>query len=210
MFTPHPSTKLNNLFVKKPYQGVNPFIAKFLFIGLDANYSESIESSDVFEEICEYHMDSVSFWKKYNVHHPFLLPNYNGDGRLYHRNFAKIGFSACMADQISFVELLDVPTVGRNKLRPSDLNDIHLELLNDAILNGTKKHVFISASVLLLMKASKKFPWVNSTSKPSELLPLIYSKNENRVYKHLHFSNYGKFQQRLASEAAAISLLSKV
>ena len=207
MYNIHPSNELNRLFKNKPYQGIVPNLANFLFIGLDANYAENIESKDIFKKVTDYHEDSVKFWQKYNVHHPFLLPDYRGDGQKYHKNFSKIGFKAEHANQISFVELLHVPTVGRNKLHTSDLDESHLATINNAILNGKPKHIFVSANVLQLMKDSKKFSWLSKTNSANEILPIIFRKNEKSIYKHLHFSNYGKFKLRLEAEALAISKL---
>ncbi len=85
MYQIHPSKKLNELFQEKPFQGVSPEKAKFLFVGLDANYAENIESQNIFDKIIEYHLDGVSFWQKYKVHHPFLLDEYREDGRKYHK-----------------------------------------------------------------------------------------------------------------------------
>ena len=90
MYYLHPNNKLNELFAQRPYQGADPMKAKFVFIGLDANYDTSIEASGIFDELVEYLADGVTFWSKYGVHHPFLLPKYKGDGKLYHRNFSKI------------------------------------------------------------------------------------------------------------------------
>jgi hypothetical protein len=92
MYIPHPSFELNRRFRLRPYQGVEPSLATFLFVGLDANYSPDLEASPSFQSVLEYHEDGVAFWRRYGVHHPFLLPEYRGDGRRYHRTFAKIGF----------------------------------------------------------------------------------------------------------------------
>ncbi len=207
MYSIHPSNELNTLFKSKPYQGVDPNLAHFLFIGLDANYEKHIASKDIFKKIADYHEDSVMFWQKYNVHHPFLLSDYHGDGRPYHRNFSKIGFKTEHANLISFIELLHVPTVGRNKLHPSDFDDKHLDIINHAILYGKAKHIFVSANVLRLMIASKKFSWLSQVNQTKDILPVIFSNNEKSVYKHLHFSNYGKYQLQLEKEALAISKL---
>lgn len=86
MYNPHPSIHLNQAFSEKPFQGVPPETAMFLFLGLDANYSEVIEQSPIFCELLKYHENGVTFWKEYGVHHPFLLEGYRGDGRFYHRN----------------------------------------------------------------------------------------------------------------------------
>jgi hypothetical protein len=112
VYRPHPSPELNELFARKPYQGAPPDQALFLFVGLDANYDEEIANSRIFSKIQEYHDDGVAFWRKYEVHHPFLLDEYPGAGRRYHQTFAQIGFTPAHADLVSFVELLHVPTSG--------------------------------------------------------------------------------------------------
>ncbi len=140
MYISHPSSVLNALFAKKPYQGIAPDKAKFLFVGLDANYGSQIEHQSIFPKIHEYHGDGIAFWHKYGVHHPFLLPEYSGDGKFYHRSFAQIGFKPEHANLVSFVELLHLPTVGRNKITIDDLDQHHLNYLNSAILEGSPSH----------------------------------------------------------------------
>ncbi len=112
----HHSAELNTLFKAKPYQGQDPEKAKVIILGTDANYSEEISYHQFFEYILEYHVDGVKFWKEYNVHHPFLLENYpfnkTGGGVPYHRNFSKLGYNSDYAEIFSFVELLDIPTIG--------------------------------------------------------------------------------------------------
>jgi hypothetical protein len=117
MYNVHPSEKLIQAFRQKPYQGCCPTQAEFLFIGLDANYAPNIEEQKIFSKIIEYHEDAISFWQKYNLHHPFLLDGYKGDGRKYHKEFSKIRLSCKDASRISFIELLHLPTTGRNDLK---------------------------------------------------------------------------------------------
>ena len=207
MYQPHPSPELNAQFRHRPYQGVEPSAATFLFIGLDANYDPKLEQSPSFQSVLAYHQDGVAFWRRHGVHHPFLLPQYRGDGRRYHRTFARIGFKPEHAELVSFAELLHVPTVGRNKLAPQDLDPSHLQKLNAAILHGKAKHIFISAGVARLMQASKAFPWLPKDPGASKPLRVLYSEPLRSVYSHLHFSNYGKFQQQLEEEAHAIAAL---
>ncbi len=207
MFQVHPSQKLNDLFRHRPYQGAEPSEATFLFVGLDANYAPDIEPSPSFASVVEYHRDGVAFWRRHGVHHPFLLPEYRGDGRRYHRTFAKIGFAPRHAELVSFVELLHIPTVGRNKLEAKDLAWPHLALVNAAILRGKAEHVFISAGVLRLMQASAAFPWLPNEAIGLGPLRVLYREPSRSVYLHLHFSNYGKFQQQLEQEANAIASL---
>lgn len=207
MYLPHPSNELNALFRHRPYQGVEPSEATFLFIGLDANYDLDLEQTSSFRSVLEYHQDAVGFWRLYGVHHPFLLPDYRGDGRRYHRTFARIGFTPKHANLVSFVELLHVPSVGRSKLAPQDLDPSHLRSINTAILHGKAKHIFVSAGVARLMRSSNVFPWLPKESARSGTLRVLYSEPSRTVYSHLHFSNYGKFQQQLEEEACAIAAL---
>lgn len=206
MYIPHPSADLNQIFSKKPYQGVAPDQAAFLFIGLDANYHENIATEPIFSKILEYHKDGVAFWQKNGVHHPFLLSEYKGAGKRYHRSFANIGFRPQHAGLVSFVELLHVPTVGRNKLDVTDLDLSHLKMLNSAILEGKAKYIFISANVHRLMIATGAFSWIAKQPKESAgPLGILFQKNDKTVFKHLHFSNYGIFTQRMTKEAQFIS-----
>ena len=207
MFQPHPSEALNKHFRHRPYQGVEPSKAEFLFVGLDANYSPELENTPLFHSVLEYHHDGVAFWRRHGVHHPFLLPDYRGDERRYHKTFARIGFTSKHADLVSFAELLHVPTLGRSKLVPQDLDSAHLETINSSILYGQAKHIFVSAGVMRIMEASKAFPWLPKKPLGDGPLSLLYRTDSRSVYSHLHFSNYGKFQLQLEQEARAIATL---
>ena len=50
MYQPHTSEELNARFRQRPYQGVEPSAAKFLFIGLDANYEPNLARSPSFPQ----------------------------------------------------------------------------------------------------------------------------------------------------------------
>ena len=208
MYVAHPSPILGNLFSKKPYQGVAPHLATFLFVGLDANYDAEIESKSIFSKVREYHDDGVTFWRKHNVHHPFLLPEYSGDGKFYHRSFARIGFGPQHADLVSFVELLHVPTVGRSKLVATDLQVSHLKMLNSAILDGQADHIFLPAGVVRLMQATGAFPWLlKKSERGAGPLGTIFCSGTKTVYSHLHLSVYGKFAEKKSQQATAIGAL---
>ena len=127
---------------------------------MDANYDADIESSRAFSSVLDYHRDSVSFWQREGVHHPFLLSTYprSGKGRRYHANFARLGFVAQHARLVSFVELLHVPTVGKNPLTVADFDPVHLDRVNAAIINGNAEHIFISDKVSRLMRQTGHFP----------------------------------------------------
>lgn len=208
MYAAHPSSELSNLFVRKPYQGVEPDEARFLFFGLDANYSAQIDQMSIFSEIREYHNDGVGFWRKYGVHHPFLLPTYSGDGKFYHQSFARIGFSVEHAGLVSFTELLHVPTVGRSNIVTTDLDTSHLKKLNSAILDGKAAHIFLPNGVVRLMLKTGAFPWLQPA--PIEKigsLNVLFRSSTKVVYSHLHFSVYGKFQLQKTEQAEAIRSL---
>lgn len=202
----HPSPLLNQLFKDKPYQGASPADAAFLFVGLDANYAADIEDRDIFPYLLEYHRDGVQFWRKYGVHHPFLLPEYRGktDGRRYHQNFAKLGFRSEHAHLVSFVEVLDIPTTGRSSLHPRDLDSNHLAQLHDWIRGSGNRNVFVSKGVLKLLRSTKVFDWLPSDPKAKAILPRLWVGQGVNIFLHLHLSNYGKFQQQMDREAEAV------
>jgi hypothetical protein len=205
MYSVHPSRELNDLFAHKPYQGAAPDQAMFLFVGLDANYEPQIEQKAIFAKVREYHDDGVSFWRKYGVHHPFLLPEYSGDGQFYHRSFARIGFGPQHADLVSFIELLHLPTVGKSVLVTTDLDESHLKVLNSAIIEGRAAHIFVPGKVANLMRATGVFPWLpKAPQEKVETLGVLFRDHSKKVYSHLHFSTWGKSQQKKIQEAVAI------
>jgi hypothetical protein len=99
----HPSDKLAGLFKNKPWQGADPFRARFIFAG--------------FDQIIDYLNDGPGFWRKTGYHHPFRLPKYRGCGDRYHGRPAEIGFLPSEAERVSFIELLHLLTVGTNSLK---------------------------------------------------------------------------------------------
>ena len=167
----------------------------------------TIETSSIFSKIIEYHEDGVAFWQKYGVHHPFLLPDYPGDRRKdgcpYHRNFSKIGFKPEHASQVSFVELLNVPTVGRNELNSNDFDTDHLKWLNALIVESNIEHIFISQTVESQMQKTRVFPLLNTQTQDKEIiLPRLFSNGTKNIYKHLHFSCY--VNKKMKDERVAI------
>jgi hypothetical protein len=200
-FELHPSATLRAMFEHRPYQGAAPEQARFLFVGLDANYARDIEDHPIFQRVVEYHQDGAAFWARHGVHHPFLLPGYAGGGRPYHRTFASIGFRPAHAAMVSFVELMAVPTVGSSNLEPGDLAVGHLEWLNAVIEHGACEHVFISSKVASLMRASRRFPWMPSRPRLGDgPLDYYYRTAGKTVHSHLHFSSYGKCSPQKAAQ----------
>ncbi|HEY3278591.1 MAG TPA: hypothetical protein VGJ94_18380 [Syntrophorhabdaceae bacterium] len=94
----HPSELLKQLFKEKPWQGADPKTAKYIFVGLDANFATDVETQ--IPDTTTYLEDGPKFWKSTGVHHPFMLDKYKGNGRSYHENFNLIGFKSAEADQV--------------------------------------------------------------------------------------------------------------
>jgi hypothetical protein len=194
----HTSKKLKDCFIKQPWQGNNPKKARFLFVGLDANFDANIENNATFfkEEILMYLEDGVGYWQKRGFHHPFMHPYYSGSGRLYHERFAKIGFKPYEADLVSFVELLHVPTTGGNNLDAFDLCPTHLRKLADWFNCGSARYIFfVSSKVTELVRRTRN-------THDLELLPpnqvkmdddfkdlkVLRKKNGQTIYGIYHFS----------------------
>jgi len=210
-YHPHPSDELQRLFQQKPYQGADPQDAAILFVGLDANFAADVASTEFFPRIVEYLTDGVKVWEDYGVHHPFLLPGYRGDGRFYHRSFARLGLSSALASHISFVELIGQPTVGTSRLSPEDLNPQHLSRLARWIEGDSTRLVFVPSSVGALMFASGAFTWMKR-KRPQSDAALNHLKvwgvtGNTRILWHYHFSVYGKFEAEKAKQLSEMSAL---
>lgn len=198
----HDSLELNRLF--KGFQGAKPETAIFVFVGLDANFDADIEKLNIKTKLFEYLDDGVEFWQREGVHHPFMLPDYKGDGKTYHRNFSRIGFKPEEADIVSFVELLPIPTTGRSKLTVEDLmgdvnNRKHLDYLAEAVFNnGQAGCIFLSSQVRDLMLQTKLFPWLKKKPFGKEKDIEVLAKFKGKiVYMMYHFSCYGKYMEKL-------------
>jgi hypothetical protein len=191
MFQAHPCKALNDAFAARPFQGVPPHEATFLFVGLDANYSCTIDENAIFPKLLEYLLDGAAFWRKYGVHHPFLLPEYGrGDGWAYHKQFSRIGFRPEHAELVSFVELVNVPTYGTSSLALADLNREHLTRVAAAIDAGPARYIFIPSSVARWMRASSLFPWMPREPIDQGRQLKLWEKRPNKaVCWHYHFSH---------------------
>lgn len=198
-FQKHTSTEMVTLFQNKPYQGQDPRKAKIIFLSSDANYSPQISDHKFFKYILEYQKNGVDFWNKYNVHHPFILPEYpfnkSEAGVPFHRNFGKLKLSKEHAEHISFIELLDIPTIG-NKSENEELfwdlvSEDHLRFLDKIIKNDNAKLIVIPGGVLKEMKRMKKlynvFTWLDY---PSRTKSKYCDKVNNSTIKEIyHFSS---------------------
>jgi hypothetical protein len=192
------------LFKAKPYQGQEPERASVIYIGRDANYSEAISDHPFFERILEYHEDGVAFWQRHGVHHPFLLSSHPFSrikgGVKYHSTFSKMDLGTEAAPLVSFVELLDVPTIGitsqdKQGVFDSLIRRPHLEYLESLLSGNQPRLVFISPSVLMaLRKMRKKFgllSWLDDCprSVPNAEQPLLI-RDSIKIYLTYHFSDY--------------------
>lgn len=207
MYHLHPSPRLRELFQSKPYQGAVPEESRFVFVGLDANYAPDIETSETFASLLRYHDDGPGFWRGTGVHHPFLLPSYKGDGRRYHLNFSKIGFQPKHAGDVSFVELIEVPTCGRSSLTSEDLAPSHIEYLRKVIFSSDARFIFLPAGVQRHLVATGQFKELASVKRVHAGLRVLYEDDNRTVFLHLHFSNYGKFEKQLQEERQGIASL---
>ncbi|HVL76483.1 MAG TPA: hypothetical protein VM406_10755 [Noviherbaspirillum sp.] len=154
----HPSPVLNALFQARPYQGCTPEDAWVVMLGSDANYSPEISEHAFFGTIVRYHEDGPGFVKRHKVHHPFLLNEYPFDRRtggvLFHRNIATL-LTLEVAARLSFIELLDVPTIGSRSSTPEAqaayrrlFSRRHLQRLDDFVHRAQGKLVLLPAGVL--------------------------------------------------------------
>lgn len=208
MYHSHPSELLQQAFAARPFQGTEPEKATFLFVGLDANYSPAIEQGPIFSQLLDYLQDGVAFWRAHGVHHPFLLLGYKGDGRKYHRTFAKIGFRPEHASLVSFDELLSVPTYGRSALVPEDLDREHLLRLRSAIEDGCARYIFVPEGVGRLMRGSQLFPWMPTVPCDQDGPLKVWAElGSKTVFWHYHFSVYGRFERAKAEQLRAIGRL---
>lgn len=198
IFEKHPSKLLNELYSKRNYQGANPVNAKIIFVGRDPNWAVDIENKEMFSFISEYLTDGETFWKKYNIHHPFLLPNYKGDGKRYHKIFSKLNVESNVSNKISFVELIGFPTTGMAKTNNkifleyliSEQNRNHLIEL-DNLLNNFEKTIFIAWGLI------EDFKFLNRKTglfrKFAELDKIEMNKSDlnkfENIYIHRHFSD---------------------
>ena len=198
IFEKHPSKLLNELYSKRNYQGANPFDAQILFVGRDPNWAFDVETKEMFNYVSEYLSDGITFWETYNIHHPFLLPNYKGDRKRYHKIFSKLNVESNLASKISFVELIGFPTTGMAKSN----NKIFLEYLIsaenrkhlielDKLLNNSEKTIFVAWGLLedfkFLNRETGLFRKLAEIDK-SKMNISELNQNEN-IYIHRHFSD---------------------
>lgn len=196
-FQKHPSQILINLYKEKNFQGANPFDAKVLFVGRDPNWAINIDELPIFNIVKEYLFDGIAFWKKYNIHHPFLHPEYDGEGRKYHKAISRLNLDNKLADKISFIEIIGFPTTGMSSTNYRQFNEYLLSLENknhlvelDELFNNPEKLIFLSWGLIDYLKylnkktgLFEKFLIIDKKS----MIRTDLNKVEN-IYFHKHFS----------------------
>ena len=201
-FKKHTSDEMVELFKKKPFQGQIPEKAKIILLSSDANYSPKISKHPFFKYIIEYQKDGIAFWKKHGCHHPFMLSNYpkefdrRKDGVPFHRNFSKLGLQAKQyAEHISFLELLDVPTIGNKSENKKLFFDLicsnHLKYIDSLVHGGGHKLFLVSKGVLEDINEIKNiypnlFSWSADSPKGERFLKEIKG---NKIKEFYHFSS---------------------
>lgn len=207
-FNKHPSIQLVELFKKKPYQGQSPHQAKVIFLSSDANYSEEISNHSFFKLILEYHEDGITFWKKYEIHHPFLHATYpfkkNQGGVPFHKRFTSIGLTSDYAEYVCFLELLDIPTIGSmskdKKLFLNLINISHLKQIDELIQSNDGKLFLVSKNVIQMMHLLKKKYGVFKWLKPevdSVGDQILINSNEVKVIYHFSASVTSEYRKNL-------------
>ena len=196
-FQKHPSQLLINLYKQKKFQGANPTDANILFVGKDPNWSSDIETSPIIDLVKEYLVDGVKFWKKHNIHHPFLHSKYDGDGKKYHKAIARLNFGSNFADKISFVEIIGFPTTGMSSTNSKQFDDYLMSSDNknhlielDKLLNDSNKLIFLFWGLIEHLKFINKktglFAKLANIDK-SKMIRTDLNKIGN-IYIHKHFS----------------------
>ena len=168
----HPSAALSFYFGRRPYQGADANTAETIFIGEDPNFAPDIEAQTIWPNVEEYLLDGVQFWANHGVHHPFLLRGYNGQGRAYHRwfdwvfnheggdhNAPRVSLPASIRNGISFVELLNRPTVEAQNIHDPTMLQFaqrtgHIRWLAGLIFNPpslSRRTVFITKTAATVL-----------------------------------------------------------
>lgn len=215
MFSKHTSMELKKLFKERPFQGQHPSQARMIFFGRDANYPEDIENNKTrtgcFDLLRSYHKDGVGFWQNNyrnnpeKKHHPFLICMKHGDpGYMYHKVFSEMkNLDSSCADHISFVELLNVPTMGDPKDDPRHEfyrllgeSQNHLQRLFEQLsLGDFRRVIFVPDNAIKPMKKVTVVPLFyreiarRNRRIEDECPILIFQYRSIDVYKCYHFSD---------------------
>ena len=155
-FGKHPSKILQEVFSERPFQIQEPEKAKIIFLGLDANLDKNIEQNELFfNEMIGYFRDGINYWKSNRIHTPMLKDTYKGGGKRYHKQFCKLGFSSKNAEDICFLELLNICTYGRTTENINIFMDMLNASENKEHLNRIRK-IFKMENIICISKGVKR------------------------------------------------------
>lgn len=210
----HPDLDLNREF--HGYQGTKPEDAKFIFLALDANYTEDFSTSSIKNDIIEFQKNYHDWIKKNaNIHHPFMNKDlkYKKDGLRYHQNFGKLNLSLKARESLCFLELFGKPTVGRTGNNEdfilSNDNLSHLKRIHSVICNGSGKFIFLTSKVIAFFpKIAKNF----GLKEFNDLYKLLKSADKSKAIeykgnyyiKHTHFSGSQHPKARIENDIPLI------
>ncbi len=195
-FQKHPSQLLIDLYKKKNFQGANPFDAKVLFVGRDPNWAINIDESPIINLVEEYLSDGVKFWEKYSIHHPFLHPKYDGEGKKYHKAISRLNFGSELANKISFIEIIGFPTTGMSSTNYKRFNEYLLSSENKNHLIELEKLLNSEKLIFLYWGLIDYLKFLNQKTGMFEKFASIDKKTMVRtdlnkvgnIYFHKHFS----------------------
>jgi hypothetical protein len=198
--------------------------------GIDANFLDDIEKhSKFFNELDSYLNNGVAFWEtyaQYGIHHPFLLykappavflpQDYplkkNRGGVPYHKHIGGLNLPRNCARCVSFVELLNIPTMGSTEedrfwgLFEQYQAGKHAKEIENNIRSNSPKLILLSNTVIDKMLEAKNrykdidiFGWVHERTKrissnnfrPTKLSPWKDKEGHEicELYKIRHFSS---------------------
>jgi hypothetical protein len=176
----HPSDKLQEIFSKRPFQIQEPEKAKIIFLGLDANLNYDIEENEktFFQEMLEYFTDGVKYWKENGIHTPMLKPCYTGNGKRYHNQFCKLGFTTENAKDICFIELMKYCTYGNSSKNKNLFKEMLLDNENKNHLDRIR-NLFEMEKLICIPHGVETF--INELA--------LFNVNNKKIIVHTHFSD---------------------
>ncbi len=215
----HLSPEVSFLFGRQPFQGCNPSSARFVFVGEDANFAPDIELQPIWPRVAEYLNDGVEFWNRHGVHHPFLLPEYNGQGTVYHRHYhsiftrdqgdpsgAEAPLPSGIRQSIAFVEYLDRPTTGNDNINDVGMvNEVrrrwHFGWLAQLLVRqygDPDRTVFLTKGVASKLRkdSDRLYPGLVPENPEAEAKRFPANARRHQVVIHRHACDYLTGEQR--------------
>ena len=198
-FGKHPSEQLQAIFSERPFQIQEPEKARIIFLGLDANYAEDLEQDHkLFQEFLGYMKDGVHYWKTEGIHTPMLKDYYRGGGKTYHRNFKKLGFTSDNAQDICFLELLNMCTFGNSTETSTG------RALFSRFLNSPDNRSHLQRIAKLANDESKQIYICGDGKKTKEIFGNLNLFDARNVFAGKHFSAPNVSNKYLKAVGAAL------